>query len=99
MTTKKEEFKPPIGNELYEEKRRMLVEQDERRHQARPIPHRQAVAYARTLLDVLETSVRGPSPARIDMTGPPPLANDRIENSPQPEPIGGCFSDLVDEDV
>jgi hypothetical protein len=86
-------------NPLLSEKQAMFAKQADREERAKPLSNLEQVGYARALLLQLDKRAMPPSPARITMSGPPPLANDRIESSAQPEPIGGCFSDLVDEDA
>ena len=87
--------KPDPGRELREQKQQMFAEQQKRAERERPLNDRNQAAFARRLLERLET-IDGPAPKRIAMPGPPASAFDPLVQ--KPERIGGCFSDLVDDE-
>jgi hypothetical protein len=85
-------------NPLLAEKRQMLAEQAARREHDRPLSDHDSAEFGKALLERLDKGIRAPSPARISMTGPPPLANDHIPRSADPTPLGGCFADIAEDD-
>src|SRR5258708_35102710 len=91
-----DEKKPP--NPVLVEKQQMFAAQESRREQANPIRPSQAAAFGRALLARLEKTPNRHEPARVTMSGPPPLADDVIPNETS-EPLGGCFADIAEEDA
>ena len=88
---------PPAGAELRAEKERMLAEQEARRQRAAPLTYKHQANFAKALLAKLEGVSSSAGPARVAMSAPPPLANDHIPASADPEPVGGCFADIHDD--
>jgi len=72
----------------------MFAKQEAKRERENPLARKQQAAFGRALLAKLEGS-RPLGPARVAMTTQPPLENDRIPGTTDPEPIGGCFADIA----
>jgi hypothetical protein len=85
------------GSELLERKQAVFAEQAKKREREKPMADAKSVVYAKELLATLERMPARSGPIRIDMSGPPPLANDEIPTKGA-EPIGGCFADIHDDE-
>lgn len=87
--------KPDPGRALREEKQRMFADQAARRERAKPLHDKNQAGFARALLARLD-QISASTPTRIVLNGPPAGAmTDPIVRSP--ERIGGCFSDIHDD--
>lgn len=95
-----QEPKPPPkpGSEILAEKQRMFAEQEARRSKERPMNMKHQAHFANALLAKLESVPQPTGPARVTMNAPPPLVDDRIPGIEDPEPIGGCFSDITSDE-
>lgn len=89
------EQKPP--NPILLEKQAMFAKQASRNEHDKPLKGSQQAAFGRALLARLDQSARPLGPARVTMACAGVLEHDRIPGSTDPEPIGGCFSDLIDD--
>lgn len=90
------ESKPP--NPILVEKQQMFAKQEAARVRENPLAVKQQVAFGRALLAKLEKTPNRHEPARVTMSGPPPLADDVIPVETS-EPIGGCFADIAEDDT
>ena len=84
-------------NPILVEKQEMFARQEAKRIRDNPLATKQQAAFGRALLAKLEKTPNRHEPARVTMSGPPPLANDAIPSETS-EPIGGCFADIAEED-
>ena len=74
----------------------MFAKQAKARERARPLDDRSHLQHARALLAKLDTVSGSVGPARVVMSAPPPMREDRMEGETDPSELGGCFSDIID---
>lgn len=82
------------GKPLRDEKARMLSDQAARREAEQP---KGQLAHARALLARLD-QIKPNGPIAIRMDAPPARVTEDPPKGEDPEPLGGCFSDLLNDD-